>query len=115
MQQRALRSAQPLDDMDEKSHHPSGELCLAGERKVPRGFSACCSRFDHATQACIYDIRFEWWPRSKSWVVRVADGGSSGIELTFCPFCGENLSYTAAVKRKAKSVNLSRQKRKGAS
>lgn len=88
------------DDMNAKSHHPGGEPCLAGKRKVPRAFSACCSRFDDATQACIFDIRFECWPRSKSWVVRVADGGSSGLELSFCPFCGENLNSAATIKRK---------------
>src|SRR5687767_12269707 len=100
--------------MDAKSHHPGGEPCLAGERKVPRGFSACCSRFDHATQACTYDIRFEWWARSKSWVVRAADGGSSGLKVSYCPFCGEQLSRIATAKRKAKSVGPSRHKRKGA-
>jgi hypothetical protein len=85
--------------METQSHHPGGEPCLAGKRKVPRGFAACCARFDRATQACAFDIRFEWWPRSKSWVVRIADGGSSGIEFSFCPYCGVNLNRAAAGKR----------------
>jgi hypothetical protein len=98
--------------MDTKAHHAGVEPCLAGERKVPRGFSACCSRFDHATQACTFDTRFEWWPRSKSWVVRVADGGSSGIEISFCPFCGAKLGRTSAAKGKTKRADVRRHKRK---
>jgi len=78
--------------MDTQSHHSGGEICLAGTRKVPRGFDPCCARFDLATKACVFDIRFEWWPKTNSWVVRVADGGSSGIDIAFCPYCGTKVS-----------------------
>jgi len=104
MRRRARRSVQPLDGMDTPSHHPNGEPCLAGKRKVPRGFNACCERFDLATRACTFDIRFEWWPKSAAWVVRLADGGSSGLEMSFCPYCGTQLNSSALSKRKRVSV-----------
>lgn len=58
---------------------------------MPRGFSPCCKGFDAATKNCEFDIRFEWWSKSKIWVVRVPDGGSSGIRMNFCPYCGKAL------------------------
>ena len=100
----ARRSAQSPGDIGASSHHPNGELCLAGTRKVPRGFIPCCERFDQSTLACTVDIRFEWWSKSASWVVRIADGGSSGQEVAFCPYCGVTLARHAASKRRRASA-----------
>jgi hypothetical protein len=72
--------------------HAHGTHCAEGTRSVPRGFVACCERFNYATQACEFDIRFEWWPKAKSWFVRIPDGGSGGLEIGFCPFCGAGLT-----------------------
>jgi hypothetical protein len=97
--------------MDTQSHHAGGEQCLAGTRKVPRGFKACCERFDLSTSACIFDIRFEWWSKRRSWVVRVADGGSSGNGIAFCPYCGAKLSGTATGKARIPSGRLPARKK----
>jgi len=68
--------------------HDDGTPCLEGTRQVPRGFQPCCDRFGASTTACVFDIRFEWWPKTKQWVIRIADGGSSGLKMSFCPYCG---------------------------
>jgi hypothetical protein len=66
--------------------------CLDGIRSpVPAGYRACCEAFDRHLEASVFDIRFEWWPKSKKWVIRVADGGSSGLTIRFCPYCGTKL------------------------
>jgi hypothetical protein len=77
--------------------HTDGTRCLEGTRRVPRGFSPCCSVFDLHTTSCAYDIRYEWWQRHRIWVVTIADSaGGGGIEVSFCPHCGGRLQSTAS-------------------
>ncbi|ORA22589.1 hypothetical protein [Mycobacterium aquaticum] len=72
--------------------HADGTECLDGARRVPKTYQPCCDAFDRRTASCVNDIRFEWWPSSRHWVVIVPDGGSSGLHLSFCPFCGFGLA-----------------------
>lgn len=37
------------------------------------------------------DLPLVYWPKFREIVIRVLDGGSSGIEIHFCPFCGSSL------------------------
>jgi hypothetical protein len=71
--------------------HPDGSICREGTCSVPQGFVARCKAFNFHTTACVFDIRYEWWPRKDHWVICVADGGSSGIAIAFCPHCGKKL------------------------
>lgn len=73
------------------STHVDGTHCEAGTQKIPKDYQPCCGRFGQGTLNCEFDIRFEWWARSKSWVVRIPDGGSSGMDISFCPYCGTKL------------------------
>ena len=74
-----------------KKKHADGTPCLDGIPSVPRGFKPCCEAFGERTHACVFDIRFEWWSRTKTWVIRVADGGSSGLGIASCPFCSTKI------------------------
>ena len=94
----AGRSTESLDVM-QKQTHADGTPCVEGTQNVPRGFIPCCESFEAGTKACEFDIRFEWWPKSKHWVIRVPDGGTSGLEISYCPYCGGNLSERAKRKR----------------
>ncbi|WP_426197733.1 DUF6980 family protein [Massilia sp. DWR3-1-1] len=71
--------------------HADGTECDAGTQKVPKHYQPCCERFAQGTLNCEFDIRFEWWAKSKRWIVRIPDGGSSGMDIAFCPFCGTEL------------------------
>ena len=73
------------------AHHPDGSICVAGTRRVPRNFSPCCEAFNACTKNCEFDIRFEWWSKSKVWVIRIPDRGSAGSVIQFCPYCGAAL------------------------
>jgi hypothetical protein len=53
--------------------------------------------------ACVFDIRFEWWPKTKQWVIRIADGGSSGLKMSFCPYCGTALATQLVGKRRIRA------------
>jgi hypothetical protein len=75
--------------------HADGSRCREGTQKVPRDFRACCERFSAQTSACEFDVRFEWWPKRKSWVICIPDGGESGLEISFCPYCGSDLANTS--------------------
>ena len=83
----------------QKHVHADGTPCLEGTQKIPRGFKPCCETFEAGTKACEFDIRFEWWSKPKYWVIRVPDGGSSGLEISYCPYCGSSLNRSA--KRKS--------------
>jgi hypothetical protein len=75
-----------------KQLHADGTPCLEGTQKVPRNYEPCCEIFDAGTKACEFDIRFEWWAKLKHWVIRIPDGGSAGMEIAYCPYCGTKLS-----------------------
>jgi hypothetical protein len=34
---------------------------------------------DH-TSTCAYDIRYEWWAKSKTWVVAISDSAGGPLE-----------------------------------
>jgi hypothetical protein len=76
--------------------HSAGDLCLEGARRVPANFSPCCDAFEGHLETCAFDLRYEWWERSRQWVVRVADeAGGGGITIGYCPHCGHKLSGNA--------------------
>ena len=93
-----MRSNRPLE---RASANP--RPCLEGTRQVPRGFQPCCDRFEASTTACVLDIRFEWWPTTKQWVIRIADGVSCALKISFCPYCGTALAGQLVGKRRARA------------
>jgi hypothetical protein len=87
--------------------HIDGSVCLEGVRSsIPRGYKVCCEVFERCLFACVYDIRFEWWPKSKIWVIRVADGGSSGLVMNFCPYCGAALPKSGRRFREGRVIEV---------
>ena len=78
--------------MSAQTRHDDGTPCPEGTRCVPRGFKACCECFAGHTTACYFDIRYEWWPRRKSWFIIIAKvAGGGGVRMSFCPHCGAKL------------------------
>lgn len=76
-----------------KRRHPDGSECKEGIQKVPTKYVPCCSTFHEHTKCCEYDIRYEWWAKSKHWVIVISElAGGGGIEIDFCPHCGIRLS-----------------------
>jgi hypothetical protein len=71
--------------------HADGSECLHGTAQVKKNFKPCCKRFANATNACVYDIRIEWYSKKRHWGIRVADGGSSYLVIKYCPYCGHKL------------------------
>ena len=64
---------------------------------MPKPFKACCDVFESHTSACEFDIRYEWWTRSKHWYIIISDiAGGGGIEIEYCPHCGSSLKRPAA-------------------
>lgn len=72
--------------------HPDGSPCPEGMQRTPRGFVPCCAPFKQHTLACYHDIRYEWWPKSRSWFIIIAPAAGGGIGISFCPHCGAELS-----------------------
>ena len=111
---RAVRSlanaAQPavslgISPVGEK--HASGSRCLEGTRRVPRGYRPCCEAFARHTTSCAFDVRYEWWAKSRIWVTVIdASAGGGGIEISFCPHCGSRLVTTASGRRRSKAASL---------
>ena len=59
---------------------------------APPGFVPCCELFGGHLETCAYDIRYEWFPSTKRWVIAIAEvAGGGGIEIKFCPHCGSGL------------------------
>ncbi len=72
--------------------HADGTLCLEGTSRLPASFVACCDVFDGHTSTCTYDLRYEYWEKSKMWVIAIAESaGGGGIEISYCPHCGTKL------------------------
>lgn len=66
--------------------HPDGTLCLEGTTSLPPDFQPCCDVFAAHTSTCVYDLRYEWWPRSRQWVIAIAEAaGGGGIVIHYCP------------------------------
>ncbi len=73
-------------------HHPDGTVCLEGTRSLPKSYSPCCEIFDSHTSTCEYDLRYEWGPRSRQWVIAIAESaGGGGVRISYCPHCGARL------------------------
>jgi len=82
--------------------HADGTTCPEGTQALPRGFQSCCDAFHAHTAACYFDIRYEWWPRSRSWFIVIApSAGGGGISIRFCPHCGNRLTAMAPRARNA--------------
>ncbi len=79
--------------------HEDGTTCLEGTSSVPAGYSPCCATFGGHVETCVYDLRYEWWPRQRCWVIAVAENaGGGGIMIRYCPHCGHDLRRAAARK-----------------
>ena len=79
------------DEFSELPDHKNGSKCLAGTKRVPNGFNACCNVFDNHTRLCSKDVRYEWWNKQNNWVIVTAGSCNTGIVIDFCPHCGEKL------------------------
>jgi hypothetical protein len=76
--------------------HTDGSVCLEGTKSVPEGYAPCCESFDYRTTRCAYDIRFEYWKERDIWVIPIVDSaGGGGIEISYCPHCGAQLSKSS--------------------
>lgn len=76
-----------------KSKRADGSSCPEGTQSVFLGFVPCCHLFGQHTQACYFDIRYEWWSPANAWFTIIAPvAGGGGIEITFCPHCGAKLA-----------------------
>jgi len=71
--------------------HPDGTFCLEGTTALPPDFQPCCDLFAAHTATCAYDLRYEWWPRSRQWVIAIAEaaGGGGVVIHYFSPFGGK--------------------------
>lgn len=73
--------------------HSDGTICPEGTQRLPARFSPCCNEFKSHTLACYFDIRYEWWPRKKSWFIVIAEtAGGGGMAISYCPHCGSKLN-----------------------
>jgi len=80
-------------------NHVDGTACLAGTSSLPPRYRPCCETFDGHVETCAYDLRYEWWPRQRGWVVAIAESvGGGGIAIRYCPHCGAELRREAARK-----------------
>lgn len=62
--------------------------------------SKCCEMMEyHSKHNCIEhenkydcpDSLIDFNEQSKNYILIIHDGGTSGIEIKFCPWCGKNL------------------------
>ena len=84
-------------DMNTSRIHADGSPCLEGTGSVPKDFVACCADVEARTTACVFDLRFEFWPRKNAWFIPLdPEVGGGGIEIAFCPHCGTRLGSIGA-------------------
>jgi hypothetical protein len=80
-----------------KKIHADGTGCLEGTKLVPVNFSPCCDEFAGHLSTCAYDLRYEYWKKSKTWVIAIAESaGGGGIVIRYCPHCGNKLNQIEA-------------------
>jgi len=70
-------------------HGMTGDECLEGTQQVPKDWKPCCEGLERSTKSCQYEVRISYF--GDKWGMPVLDGGSSFIEIKYCPFCGMNL------------------------
>lgn len=76
-----------------QARHPNGTFCLEGTTSLPLDFQPCCTVFAGHTSTCVHDLRYEWWPKSRQWVIAVAEAaGGGGVVINYCPHCGAPLT-----------------------
>jgi hypothetical protein len=76
--------------------HTDGTRCKEGTRDVPPDFAPCCDDFAAHLDTCEYDVRYEWWPGQRMWVIAIAEAaGGGGVHMAHCPHCGTRLVPTA--------------------
>ena len=74
------------------SIHSDGTPCLEGQRGAPDAFRACCDLFESHLSACALDVRYEWWPSGRQWVIAISESaGGGGVQISHCPHCGVSL------------------------
>lgn len=72
--------------------HTDGSPCKAGTTSLPADFTPCCDVFGAHVDTCEYDVRYEWWPTQRFWVIAIAaSAGSGGVWISHCPHCGNEL------------------------
>jgi len=77
------------------TRHSDGTICRKGTESVPTGFIPCCKVFKGHTKTCALDLRYEWWRKTRKWVIVIAESaGGGGIDIKYCPHCGSSLSAT---------------------
>lgn len=82
------------------SVHSDGTPCKEGTANVPAGFAPCCDMFGSHTSTCDYDVRYEWWSKSRQWVISISESaGGGGIQIFYCPHCGTCLDGTGGISR----------------
>ncbi len=73
--------------------HADGTECKEGTRSVPDGWIPCCEAFAGHVDTCDFDIRYEYWRSRDGWFVAIAESaGGGGIEISYCPHCGTELT-----------------------
>ena len=79
-------------DAPDAFRHPDGTLCLEGISSLPPDSQPCCEVFAGHTATCAHDLRYEWWRKSRRWVIAIAESaGGGGIMIRYCPHCGTPL------------------------
>ncbi len=91
-------------------NHADGTRCLEGTKRVPRSFRPCCEVFAGHVATCAHDLRYEWWPKARQWVIAIAESaGGGGISIEFCPHCGARLRRgRAPARRSSKGMRVLR-------
>lgn len=73
--------------------HADGSICPEGTARLPKRGKLCCAAFAARTEACYFDIRYEWWPSYRGWFTIIQpDAGGGGVAMNFCPHCGARLA-----------------------
>ena len=73
--------------------HADGTECLEGTRRVPDAWQPCCEVFAGHVDTCAHDLRYEFWEGTSRWYIATAESaGGGGIEIGWCPHCGQRLS-----------------------
>lgn len=70
-------------------HLMTKDECLEGIQQVPKNWKPCCESLEARSKACQYEARISYF--KDKWGIPVLDGGSSFIQIKYCPFCGEKL------------------------